>query len=437
MEGLVVLLAADDDLLVRQLGQRSWPCWARPRTARTSSTASAPRITQRLIEEQGFNAVAVEADWPDAYRVNRYVRGRSATTPTPTRRSRGFERFPTWMWRNTVVLDFVDWLREHNATRPDAQQVGLLRPRPLQPATRSIDAVLGYLDRVDPEAAQRARSRYACFEHFGEDSQAYGYAASFGLEPSRARTRWSHSCVELHAARGRLLRQRDGRVAEDELFYAEQNARLVRNAEEYYRTMFRGRVSSWNLRDRTWPRRWTRSSTTSDAAAGQAEGRRLGAQLAPRRRARHRDGRRGRVERRPARARALRRPTRCWSASPPTAAPSPRPRTGTAAPNASGCAPACAAATRTCSTRPARSAFCAAAARQRGAAELLREPRLERAIGVIYRPRHGAQSHYFDAAPAGAVRRDDPPRRDPALEPLEREPLWQRASRRRPIPSGL
>jgi erythromycin esterase-like protein len=204
-------------------------------------------ITKRLILEKGFTAVAVEADWPDAYRVNCYVRGAGADTEA-TEALGGFQRFPQWMWRNADVLDFVGWLREHDdSLPPDGPQVGFYG-LDLYSLYSSVEAVLQYLEKVDPEAARRARYRYSCFEHFAEDSQAYGYAASFGL---------SESCEEevitqLSELRRRaeLYLARDGRVAEDELFYAEQNARLVKNAEEYYRTMFRGRVSSWNLRDR-------------------------------------------------------------------------------------------------------------------------------------------------------------------------------------------
>ena len=111
----------------------------------------------------------------------------------------------------------------------------------------SITAVLGYLDTIDPEAARRARYRYGCFEHFGEDTQAYGYAASIGLSKS-CEDEVVSQLTELQR-RAAEYTGRDGRVAPDEFFYAEQNARLVKNAEEYYRSMFRGRVSSWNLRD--------------------------------------------------------------------------------------------------------------------------------------------------------------------------------------------
>lgn len=203
-------------------------------------------ITRRLIAEKGFNLVVVEADWPDAYRVNRYVRGRGDAAD-PDAALGGFRRFPTWMWRNTIVREFVDWLRAYNAARPAPAQAGFYG-LDLYSLYTSVDAVLRYLDRVDPEAARRARYRYGCFEHFGEDSQAYGYAAGFGLT-APCEDEVIAQLVELQR-RAADYASRDGRVAADEFFAAEQNARLIKNAEEYYRTMFHGRVSSWNLRDR-------------------------------------------------------------------------------------------------------------------------------------------------------------------------------------------
>jgi erythromycin esterase-like protein len=201
-------------------------------------------ITQRLILEKGCQAVVIEADWPDAWRVNRYVRGPS---PDPDARAalEGFKRFPTWMWRNTVVLDFVEWLRTHNRDLPAAQQVGFYG-MDLYSLFASIEAVLKYLDQVDPQAAAQARARYGCFDHFDQDSQAYGYACSFGTTPS---------CEEAVIQQWRDMNRRVveavpvAGMESDEAFYAQQNARLVRNAEAYYRTMFSGRVSSWNLRD--------------------------------------------------------------------------------------------------------------------------------------------------------------------------------------------
>lgn len=201
-------------------------------------------ITRRLILEKGFNAIVVEADWPDAWRVNRYVRGLGSDADATAALS-GFQRFPAWMWRNTEVRDFVEWLRDYNTGRSPETQVGFYG-MDLYSLFTSMQEVLGYLDRIDPEAAQRARYRYSCFDHAGEDSQAYGYAASFGMAPS---------CEDAVVQQLREMTRRAGEapatpgLARDEAFYAQQNARLVRNAEEYYRAMFHGRHSSWNLRD--------------------------------------------------------------------------------------------------------------------------------------------------------------------------------------------
>lgn len=203
-------------------------------------------ITKRLIQERGFNAVAVEADWPDAARVDSYIKGRDEDHDA-TEALRGFRRFPAWMWRNADVLDFVGWLRAHNDSLPrDAERTGF-HGLDLYSMHASIEAVLHYLDKTDPEGARRARHRYSCFEHFGEDPQAYGYAAGFGL---------SHTCQAEVVQQLTDLRRsaagyaaRDGRVAADAFFEAEQNARVVKNAEHYYRTMFGDRVESWNLRD--------------------------------------------------------------------------------------------------------------------------------------------------------------------------------------------
>jgi erythromycin esterase-like protein/predicted phosphoribosyltransferase len=202
-------------------------------------------ITQRLIEEKGFAGVAVEADWPDAYRVNRYVRGVAADDDAVE--SLGdFERFPMWMWRNADVLDFIGWLRAYNDARPEDRRAGFYG-LDLYSLRASIQAVLAYLSKVDPEAARRARFRYGCFDQFSEEMQQYGYAAAFGLTRTCEREVLDE-LVELQRKRAEYA-SRDGHVAADDFFFASQNARLVRNAEEYYRSVFRGRVESWNLRD--------------------------------------------------------------------------------------------------------------------------------------------------------------------------------------------
>lgn len=202
-------------------------------------------ITKALITHRGFNLVAVEADWPDAYRANRWARLTGADATAQEALS-DFTRFPRWMWRNRVVVDFLRWLRDWNAGRPERTRASFYG-LDLYSLHRSIECVLQYLQKVDPEAAHRARRRYSCFDVFGEDVQAYGYATSFGL---------SRSCEDDVIAQLVELRRRaadyatrDGRIAADDYFVAEQNARVVRNAEVYYRAMFRGGAESWNVRD--------------------------------------------------------------------------------------------------------------------------------------------------------------------------------------------
>ena len=209
--------------------------------------ATRAAITQRLIAEKGFQAVAAEADWPDAHRVNEHVRGRGNDRTAGAALS-GFTRFPVWMWRNRDVEAFVKWLRQYNDSRPQHTPQAGFYGLDLYSLNRSRREVLRYLDKVDREAARRARRRYSCFDHFGEDEQAYGYAAGIDL---------SQSCEQEVIEQLRDLQRRayeymrrDGRVAEDDFFSAEQNARLIKNAEEYYRGMFESRVNTWNMRDR-------------------------------------------------------------------------------------------------------------------------------------------------------------------------------------------
>ena len=201
-------------------------------------------ITQRLIAERGFAGVAIEGDWPDAYRVNRFVRGGADDADAAAALS-GFRRFPAWMWRNTEVAGFVDWLRRFNATRPVADRAGFYG-LDLYSLQGSMDAVQQYLQRVDPAAAARARERYACFDPHGHDPQRYGWMTGLGAAPS-CEEAVVQMLVELrrHAAGTVVADPADAEAA----FDATQNAQLVRNAEAYYRAMYLGDESAWNLRD--------------------------------------------------------------------------------------------------------------------------------------------------------------------------------------------
>ena len=204
------------------------------------------RITRRLIEEKDFIAVCVEADWPDAYRVNRYVLDMSDDADAASSLD-GFERFPAWMWRNHDVADFVTWLREHNDRCADDLEKARFYGLDLYSLRASMEAVIRYLEGADPDAAQRARDRYSCFDLIGTEGAEYGHAVTVGRQVS-CEDDVVAQLVDLRLQAEQLL-ARDGVVREDEYFFAEQNARLVHNAERYYRAMYQGRVSSWNLRD--------------------------------------------------------------------------------------------------------------------------------------------------------------------------------------------
>lgn len=203
------------------------------------------RITRRLIEEKQFAAVAIEGDWPDAFRVHRYaVAERGADVDQNANNAlSGFRRFPAWMWRNMDVLAFVEWLHDYNQrTNSTVGFFGL----DLYSLYTSTQQVLLYLDEHEPEAAARARYRYSCFDQFGEDSQAYGYATGFGLTQSCEQA-VVDQLVEMN--RLTMAESLDGSRL-DFPFSANENAHVVRDAERYYRMMFGGRASSWNLRDR-------------------------------------------------------------------------------------------------------------------------------------------------------------------------------------------
>ncbi len=196
------------------------------------------RITRELIVQKGFRFVAIEGDWPDAARVDNYVRHLEYSPSEWT----AFARFPTWMWRNDEVRDFVDWLREHNAAVKSAARVAF-HGLDLYSLYASIRSVLDYLDQVEPEAAKVARQRYGCLTPWQGDPAAYGHAALSGSY---------HTC-EQHVVRA-LKDLLENRVAYAErdgerFFDAVQNARLIANAERYYRIMYYGSRASWNLRD--------------------------------------------------------------------------------------------------------------------------------------------------------------------------------------------
>lgn len=202
-------------------------------------------ISQELIMKKGFMAVAIEGDWPDAYRIHRYAQGIGHKNDWKAALDE-FKRFPTWMWRNTTLAPFLRWLRTHNDNLVSpAAKIGFYG-LDLYSLNSSMQAVIDYLKKVDPEAAERARARYACFDHLGCDPQTYGYLTSEGLKKSCIKEAIEQILELQHHAFEYVHKDK---IAEEEYFFATQNAQIVKDAENYYRSMFEGRVSSWNVRD--------------------------------------------------------------------------------------------------------------------------------------------------------------------------------------------
>lgn len=392
------------------------------------------QITKRLIKEQGFLAVAVEADWPDACRVNRFICGKSED-PEAVDALGGFKRFPAWMWRNADVLDFVGWLRAHNDSLPaGTERVGFYG-LDLYSLRSSIAAVLAYLDKVDPTSARRARKRYACFDHFGKDTQTYGLATELGMTRS-CEEEVVNELTELRLREAAYL-QRDGRVAADEFFFAEQNARLIKNAEEYYRSMFRGPVSSWNLRDSHMVETldsleahlkeqqqearivvWAHNSHLGDARATEMKGK---GEFNVGQLVRQQHGREAVLV-------GFTTHSGTVTAASEWDAPAERKQVR----------PALETSFETVFHEVPYPRFLLRLRDDESEAVFnLRAPRLERAIGVIYRPETERLSHYFEARLADqfdAVLHFDQTR---AVEPLERTAEWEAGEVEETFPTGL
>lgn len=198
-------------------------------------------ISERLIQEKGFSFIAVEGDWPDCYRINRYIKGHPNSGESAREVLRAFDRWPTWMWANEEVLALAEWLRKYNDGRGDADMVGFYG-LDVYSLWDSMAAVIQYLQRIDPDVARSARRAYSCFDPYGEDAQDYARATR--LVPT--------SCEDEAIAILSQLRRKASEYREDgreAYFNAEQNALVARNAELYYRTMVRGGPTSWNVRD--------------------------------------------------------------------------------------------------------------------------------------------------------------------------------------------
>ena len=233
---------ADLDPLLRRIGEARYVLLGEASHGTYEYYAWRAALSRRLIEEKGFSFIAVEGDWPDGYRVNRYVKGYPDSGDSAREVLHAFERWPTWMWANEEVVELAGWLRRHNDRVPEEKKAGFYG-LDVYSLWDSLYQVLGYLGRYAPAALPAARRAFRCFEPYGEDVQEYARA-----------TRWIDASCESEAIallselrRAPASHPHDGREAR---FNAEQNALVVKNAEHYYRTMVQGGPESWNIRDR-------------------------------------------------------------------------------------------------------------------------------------------------------------------------------------------
>jgi erythromycin esterase len=231
----------DLDRLVEAFGDRQYVLIGEASHGTSEFYRWRSQLTARLVQERDFSFVAVEGDWPACYELNRYVKGLPEAAETSREALAAFGRWPTWMWGNWEVLEFLDWLEVHNAGLAEDERVGFYG-LDVYSLFESMEAVVDYLADVDPEAAADARDAYRCFEPYGEDAQEY--ARALRMVPETCEDEVVDILHRLRAGEGEY----DHGV--DDYFDARQNALVARNAEQYYREMVSGDTDSWNVRDR-------------------------------------------------------------------------------------------------------------------------------------------------------------------------------------------
>jgi erythromycin esterase len=201
-------------------------------------------ITKRLIKDRGFSFIAVEGDWPDCYNVNRYVKGMPNSGQSAYDVLYSFNRWPTWMWANREIVGLVEWLREYNKKLSEEQKVGFYG-LDVYSLWESMEAVIRYLKRINPEAVKTAIEAFRCFEPFGKSVEDYARATAF--VPQSCEDEVIDMLIDLHDKAKQY--KSDGLGRREEYFNAEQNAIVAKNAELYYRKMMQGGTVTWNIRD--------------------------------------------------------------------------------------------------------------------------------------------------------------------------------------------
>ena len=234
--------ASDLDPLLEQIGDAQYVLLGEASHGTAEYYVWRTILSQRLIREKGFSFIAVEGDWPDCYRVSRFIKGLDSRGYSTREVLQGFQRWPTWMWANEEIVSLVEWLRHHNAKLPLGHKIGFYG-LDVYSLWDSLYAVMSYLQRMDPTLLPAARRAYRCFEPYAEDVQEYARATAF------VPTSCEDEVVALLAAMRREAAEHQATDPEA-YFQAEQNALVVKNAESYYRAMVRGGPDSWNVRDR-------------------------------------------------------------------------------------------------------------------------------------------------------------------------------------------
>lgn len=206
-------------------------------------------ITKRLITEKGFSFIAVEGDWPDCYRVNRYIKGiENSGSLSAYEVLHEFSRWPTWMWANMEMVDLIEWLRLYNKGVENPNKKVGFYGLDVYSLWESLDAVMQYLQKNYPDAMKAAIEAYRCFEPYGRDIEEYAQATAF--IPESCEEGVANMLIDLRRKAGGGEDESEFKDNRGEIrFNAEQNAVVAKNAELYYRTMMKGGAASWNVRD--------------------------------------------------------------------------------------------------------------------------------------------------------------------------------------------
>jgi len=230
----------DLDVLIERIGDARYVLLGEASHGTSEYYTWRSKISRRLIEEKGFSFIAVEGDWPDCYMVNRYIKGYPDSGTTAKEVLKTFDRWPTWMWANWEVVALTEWLKTHNERVPKEKKAGFYG-LDVYSLWESMEAIIKYLEKVDPAAVKVAKEAYQCFAPYEKDEQAYARATRFVSEV----------CEDEVVEMFKMIRSKTKEYAGDAeaAFSTEQNALVSVNAERYYRAMVKGSSESWNIRD--------------------------------------------------------------------------------------------------------------------------------------------------------------------------------------------